>query len=652
MGKRAFLAAKLKSLFGRKQKKDWVCKVCTAINSWNYTYCELCESPKNSTSQVRKYYFPLYKWVGSCGESDFIQLSAFLFYSADGQLLRANNVKNPCGSSPWKNGVRNLLTNDQSYWRDENYRSHAQSEITFYFDKPVEVHSYELIAASTNPEADPITWKLYGKKDESSEWILLDKRTNTSPPVNRNVTYGNFVFNLGLEKAKEHLEILVDSTLHLEDDQIRLFSSGELTTLWGNEERKETCKEYEPINNKIIIANKFMADTKIQQALEFIDYSISRKPLKGNFNGILLKIICKAYSCTEREAMYLTVDELCLYNSIMTIYDNFSWRQKFLHGAIQLVYENEEAGSIIQILMELARTENECKARKIKVFNQIIQRILIETSYDDRKSQDSQEGSTEENYVNLSILCDCFSDFLEDYKLQVFRSAFIEPLKFYFHVTQDKVNQELVETHAVNIFGSILLSTMGVQLPIIPYLLDEVKSCPAFLRCVSLCHYFSIITKKANIGKAWNEIEECKHEPSHYFLSIYLKHNEFILPNVSSAVLLANAAINQSRELKSYRMEVALYLDRFANFFTEDFILEPIFNVLNQERERELRQVWCRFAKLNHLSSKYNSLTDWMYEMDDKGDYKMNNDRAKEFFSFIGITKPQVRDPCELEFDI
>ena len=551
--------------------------------------------------------------------SDSIQLGAVKFYSYHNQLLRPKTVTCPRGSSQWNNNPSNLIDeNCEMFWKDDNYRSHGESTLIFHFTSPAEIIAYECFTSSNSPEYDPIEWIVYGKQDGYENWDLLDKRMQIAPPTERNCTYGLFEFNNGETSCRASIEDCSTPTRHLDPMQLRLFTSCEVASLWSTT-RDEICSEYNKINTTIAIDHTFMSDTILQRCLSHLDKLITMVPFQRTFRSELIDCIQKVFDIPRAEVKFFVLDDISYFNSIMSLYESFSWRCSYLQAAIRLMPKDSSINSQL-LLRELASSSDKSKSLKIESFHSFIHQVVLFKT----KSSGNQEEK------ELKKLKDSFLRYLDDHKIKAFRSAFMEPIAYYYKVTSNSV---VSESSASNVFAALLLSTLGIQIPFMPYLLDEVQYCPPFLRADELKKAYSLMSRSKYFGKDWNGIEYCANNI--IYKNIIHLPSSFMGTEKCTVIDIANRAIDHSEKEKEFRDEIAMYMQRYAKFFTEKFIYPKIFTYLQHSCESELKSLYERKCQID----KDETLIQWIKPPNKSGKSKFDVSRAHELFSHIGIVK-------------
>lgn len=538
--------------------------------------------------------------------SDSIQLSCVQFYSETNLIVKPKSVSNIRGlSSSWMTSPSNLLVLQSGYWKDDNYCAHKKSILRFKFDDHVQVSYYEMWTSPTDPEADPSSALLRGFSLTSNKWEILDRRNILRIPTGREESYGVLKFNFG---KQENIKSQIDNTGHLAQKDIRLFSSCELSNLWSKE--RDIISEYLPIKEKIDINYEYMSFTKMKESLDFfMDYN--PPILNQKFSQQLTKYIRVGFEIPDMKVMYfcetINGETINYKNAILNLYETFSWRSKIIFSLLEYTFK-EKKEKLKYCITELAKISNLYKSKQIEVFHSIVSTIY----YD---SCDNDKDPIKNHFYN----------FLDNYKLDAFRSSFIEPSKFYYFCVQNIEKQQECDLHCSSFYSGLLLSTLGIRIPTMPYFLDQVCCCPPFLRIERKEINLVFEEMINNLGKPWEDIEECN---SRIIYNLGILPDNIISQNDITAVDLVNRAIDISDDNQFLRNEIAFYLDRYATCFMKEKIFEPLFNWMKQINEFEnVFKELCEELEIEELT-----LDEWIYENN-----VFNLEKAERIFKKINV---------------
>ena len=600
-----------------------------------------------------------------------IFLGAIRFYNKDSERLKPISVENVKGSNGWETAPTNLLDSATDiFWEDENYCSKGHSELIFKFPKPIELDSYELITSPNDPQSDPSKWKIKGKRQASlkksssgginrPQWILLDKRENICPPSKRGISYGRLYLNYGKEEEKKEIESCIDNFHHLDKRNIRLFTTCEISQFWSGS-RDKFCEEYEEARKLIQIHSKFMSITKIQEYIDYFD-KISIK-ISYTFSDIIKRLISRQYNVSDSTVTFYCQEETNInyYNQIMLLYESFTWRQEYLHILLTILntitieieknrFNQEEIKQINkildvnEILTNLAKLSNEHKIPQINYFHKLLNIIytIHSTFYpnDGQQLHNNDDGTLHESAdifddkissdPDILALQNSFIVFLDDFKMKAFHSCFIEPTKFYYHLICEDENQVFAEIQCMSLYSGLLLSTLGIRVPFMPYFIDQIKFCPPFLSINNsgVRNCFKLMSSQSHIGKSWNEIYDCK-----CFSASGIKRlpGNLLSDDLATVVEISNQAVDFSPEHEMVRKQVSEYLIRFSKVFRRKFLSKRIFNYFKMHNKEALENSFFKMKQAKRI--KEDSLDKWIFVRDN-----FSKKRARVLFRYIGI---------------
>lgn len=236
--------------------------------------------------------------------------------------------------------------------------------------------------------------------------------------------------------------------------------------------------------------------------------------------------------------------------------------------------------------------------------------------------------------------------YLDTYKDNCFKAGFIEPVKVYYNTNHSgdalKIGNAVV--HSANVWGALLLSTLGIQLPMQPYLDDDSDHGRIdFLGAKMMENEdfraaMEALALSENLGKDCNTVRECKISSS--------------VPSLSSGAFpfncktpreIANAAVDGSRGNQKRREAVAPYLERFMGFFTEDYILQKLFTVLNEDRPEAMAEIFAAMRRCGQFRIAEDQ-DDYRYWFWDEETWAFQLHSALQFFGFIGFIRPDRLD--------
>lgn len=139
-----------------------------------------------------------------------------------------------------------------------------------------------------------------------------------------------------------------------------------------------------------------------------------------------------------------------------------------------------------------------------------------------------------------------------------------------------------VETHAVNWFASLLLSTLGIALPLLPDSFDTLGSALVDFWEGMKDDAWPPFASADAFGRPWEELAALER-PSDVLSRSDVASGQFPEgnANVSTPTRFANEAVNPRNN--SLRRKYAVYLTRFCYFFKREVFLQRAFEALNGE---------------------------------------------------------------------
>lgn len=191
----------------------------------------------------------------------------------------------------------------------------------------------------------------------------------------------------------------------------------------------------------------------------------------------------------------------------------------------------------------------------------------------ERRASDTDLGTR--NGALLRIY-ECMEDYLDDHKERAFKSAFIEPARFYFHSVRDSFGRDHVNVHGLNWYLALVHATLGVQVPHLPDYDD--------IHTMGICDFWAGLTDEcwehfscpASFGSDFEGIEGLRCRQARSFIrrrvnSEQLPHGtKTLLPRILGNIAVDPAAVQM-------RQALAVYPERFAHFFSRNFFCAEVF---------------------------------------------------------------------------
>eukprot|EP01097_Dermamoeba_algensis_P011818 TRINITY_DN9303_c0_g1_i1.p1 TRINITY_DN9303_c0_g1~~TRINITY_DN9303_c0_g1_i1.p1 ORF type:complete len:644 (-),score=102.31 TRINITY_DN9303_c0_g1_i1:128-2059(-) len=552
-----------------------------------------------------------------------IQLS-WIQFIYEGRTIYPKRVENPRGNSPYREQCSNLLREDlTTKWLDSLFGMHQTSTLVFDFGSAVKVTEYSLFTANDFPSRDPMSWLLEGSED-GKIWKVLDQADKVGAPFDRFFSYD-----------KRGLHGIVSSMNGYDASQLPYFNvlpkADTAQEIWSTNE--VVRPEYLLAKKNVCIKKEIMGKSTLQSSIMLLKKILEQKPLNENFQDTLLRLIQKAYNLSHASQAYnvrCPLEGHMIYHNISSLFSTFEgdWRKPILHAALRELGTYEDETSCIGLLSLLAKGGADCLARKMMAFHTLLQRVYAQ--HQKKQSEEKPIKNSEQNPGNVSLnyLFQYLEDYIEEYKLLAFRSAFLEPTKLYFNAVRDYVLRDDVEVHGSNTYAAVLLSTLGIQLPFPPVLNDEVKGCCDFLSASVLSSQYEEMVESKNFGKDLRLLPKCQKINSHV---PFIKHNQFIFDG-QSPLSIANSAISLDPKQATQRNTLAKYLERYTQFFTPQLFLEKAFMKMYSDPSCQHHLQVILSSLLGEAPSQ-TSITDWLYDEN----YSFQIDKANKLFAFLGI---------------
>mmetsp|Transcript_55755 Transcript_55755/g.83021 ORF Transcript_55755/g.83021 Transcript_55755/m.83021 type:complete len:743 (-) Transcript_55755:151-2379(-) len=244
------------------------------------------------------------------------------------------------------------------------------------------------------------------------------------------------------------------------------------------------------------------------------------------------------------------------------------------------------------------------------------------------ESSASKKASYEKALAKVHFMVE---DYLDSHKENAFKSAFQEPARYYFHLCGNNHHRDHVNVHGLNGFLCLVRGWFGCQLPIIPMVDDEdtFKGCADIWSGLSE-NAWAVFCDPMNFGKDFEGIKELK--PS---MLTSREHGHY---HAGHAFIGRNAG-DMERSARKKDPKYLQYADKFAFFFTKDFLVKRMFEVLNAEGKPEYvgfkgacSELYALFKHIYGLSE--DTLLEYLYD-----EYIMNIDidKAAFFLWWCGI---------------
>ena len=191
---------------------------------------------------------------------------------------------------------------------------------------------------------------------------------------------------------------------------------------------------------------------------------------------------------------------------------------------------------------------------------------------------------------------DDFVSFLEDFKSRAFRSSFIEPARLYYNRVGNLQMRDSVDLHGFNWYLSLLQSTLGFSLPTLPeYSSTAMRGVCDFWKGLGDDAWTDHFALDENFGLDFESMPTLRSSSSSSSSTTMSRATRKQQPRVKRRVrdnelpegvcrrdmikypkMLGNMAITPNAPV-DVRKKLAVYVSRFASFFTRDFFVKRFF---------------------------------------------------------------------------
>jgi hypothetical protein len=361
--------------------------------------------------------------------------------------------------------------------------------------------------------------------------------------------------------------------------------------------------EYRGALEMICLRREWMTDTillrHLREASRLFPEDLELIRLGGDdaFNQILLACIQKAYGLrSEAEARAkrdLMAGGSTIHGQVGGVYKNLEgWKKPFfVHGLKVMLDLEQDAAAITAKLAEVCDRALHCPHVQVKSFGLILSHAYrLAFGSGTGQPGEASEGDAAHAFGGALIrFYECFEDFLDDHKENAFNAVFQEPGRFYLtHFQSQGHLKDNVDTHANNWYLSMLNSTLNIHVPILPTYWDDYP-----LPLSDHWHALSDEVWKhfkdpAHFGNHWQGIPGLKRMRKDSYIRRKIQDGTFPSGNsdIRPAKHFANQAVNPKAS-PALRKSVAVYLEKFAYFFSREFFIKKAFETLNSECKPE-----------------------------------------------------------------
>lgn len=387
---------------------------------------------------------------------------------------------------------------------------------------------------------------------------------------------------------------------HIAQSDLESKATASILSQWLGEDRglQAALPEYQPAADRICLVSDLMTSSRLGRCLKFLEERMSeRRRDAPRFRDVLQRTIRKAYDLQSNRAARNHTAEVPgleggnVYSGAMTYYGQLQWEQPYLTEALELLCEREDAGGLQVVLGIMLSGANWCHARKNHMFNTILDRLRVPT-VEECPVTDSDPPAVAS--AKLAIR-EATIELVEDVKDQALKTTFLEPTKMHFRARGESVREDQVDVHGANTYLAVLSATLGVQLNRRPHLGDSALGCVDFLAedpspAAWAEQYFGLDWESVgDLRRGLGARGEVQSRVGFFeyvsFIGDFLTGNHSFVFWGSRPRDVANAAVDPRGDAER-RRHLARYLEKFASWFSEDFLLPRMVSRLTGEAGR------------------------------------------------------------------
>jgi len=224
-------------------------------------------------------------------------------------------------------------------------------------------------------------------------------------------------------------------------------------------------------------------------------------------------------------------------------------------------------------------------------------------------------------------------DYLDIHKENAFNSSLHEPARFYFDLCGNTHHRDHVNVHGINGWLCLIRGWFGCQIPIIPLSDDQ----DTFKGCADVWSGLSndawnIFSDPSNFGKDFEGVKGLNRR--------MLKDSQYGGYH-SGSMFIGRTAKDMERAARKKDKKFLSYANKFAFFFTKQFLVKRMFEVLNAEANpayigfRKACDSLYPIIKKNFLLEE-DSLLEFLYDYDMM---YLDINKATFFFWWCGVCK-------------
>lgn len=438
--------------------------------------------------------------------------------------------------------------------------------------------------------------------------------------------------------------------LHFSSTEINSTRVQDLYSCWKKGRIRAALPAYQRAVDLISVSDNLMTSSRLGDRLKFLE-----EKMRLRHSPDFLDIMTKAALLATRRAFRLRSDEEArsmtaevaglakgkMFEGAMWLFHALTWEKCYLAEALNMLCETEDAIGLQITLGLMRRGADECHARKVYSFNAIINRIPVLSEEPIHQCMVSDVETARHAVLDVLV------DLVDEVKDKALKTTFLEPTKMYFGAMGLREVDGTVDTHGINTYLALLVATLGVELSRRPFMYDDNGIGVADFLRAGMDESLAVLWKAENFGKDWSSIGDLRQAmPQVRRVGLYFIFNECAsLFSAGHVCHLANEAINP-RGNEAKQRHAALYLEQFAFWFSEEFILpRMISRLIGEEGRPEALRVLR--DDLVHLEPCWMPKEDeedvrfWLWDMD-AFPSRLRTDRARRLMQHTGALHPPV----------
>jgi len=407
--------------------------------------------------------------------------------------------------------------------------------------------------------------------------------------------------------------------------------------------------EYESALKTSCLQRAWFCRTKVQRYYRSMAADFAEDPWlpkllldQGHYEALVLRLIQKGFGLTtEGPAMCqkdLVCDE-CIFEAFRKLYNIAGSRKAYLTYAVQIMLDMERPEIISAKISGVCDRASRCLPAQQQALHMLVLHCyqLKHKTKADEVSLDTEQGA-------LARFNEIMEDYLDDHKDNAFKSAFTEPARLCCMAFGDHGGHDNVTAHGLNWYLALLHSALGVQMSMVPSYDDG--------GCLGVVDFWVGLK-----DLAWKSFSDPRNFGTSYEGIASLKNADVVQRRVNTGELPeglrtskpSDLGLVASGKINDHRWHcegLALYLQRFAFFFSRDFFLPKAFGILNSEVKEEHKgftKVCERLFKSykKEMGVSEDSVLEHLYNEE----YELDVERVHRFFAWLGVVQHDKVQP-------